>query len=257
MWPILLKVGPISIHTYGAFVAAGFLAAYGWMVRLAKAQNISHETILDFCWVLMLSGIAGARLLYVAFNFHYFIQSPAEIIKIWQGGLVFYGGLIAASLAGFVWVKRKNLSRPMMADIVAPALALGHAFGRLGCFAAGCCFGKFCDLPWAVTFNKPETLAPREVPLHPSQLYEAGLNFVLFLILNALARREKGIGTGRPAAVYVLSYSLIRFFVEFTRADDRGPLFLLLTSTQWVAIATFIAAAAWLLSRSLKKPARA
>ncbi len=252
MWPILVDFGSFSLHTYGVFVAVGFLAGYGWTVKLAKTRNISQDTVLDLCWVLLLSGIIGARLLYVAFNWDYFMSAPMEIVKLWQGGLVFYGGLILASVTGIVWVRRRKLSPALIADIVAPGLALAHAFGRLGCFAAGCCYGRACDLAWAVTFRHPGTLAPRDAALHPSQLYEAGLNFLLFLILNHAARRKDEIGTGRVAASYVLGYSLIRLAVEFTRGDERGPLFLSLTATQWVAAMTFLLAAAWWARRSIQ-----
>jgi phosphatidylglycerol:prolipoprotein diacylglycerol transferase len=252
MWPIIFKTGPFSLHTYGALVAAGFLAAYGWMVRLAKTKNISSDTILDFTWILLISGLIGARLLFVAFNWDYYSQAPVEILFLWQGGLVFYGGLILATIAGALWVRRRGLSAALMADIAAPSLALGHAFGRLGCFAAGCCYGKPCDLPWAVTFSHAESLGPRGVPLHPSQLYEAGLNFLLFFILNAYARKTDSLGTGRVAALYVFSYSLIRLAVEFTRGDERGPVFLTLTATQWIVVAIFAAAAGWII-RSMKR----
>lgn len=257
MWPILLKFGSFGLHTYGAFVAAGFLAGYGWMVHSGKTRNISQDTVLDLAWVLLLSGLIGARALYVAFNWDYYLQSPLEILKLWEGGLVFYGGLILASAAGVFWTRQKKLSIALIADLVAPGLALGHAFGRLGCFAAGCCYGRPCDLSWAATFNHPESLAPQGIALHPSQIYEAGLNFLLFFILNYAANRKNALGTGRVAALYVLFYSLARFSVEFTRGDDRGPLFLSLTATQWVAAATFSLAVVWWIRNSAQRTTHA
>jgi phosphatidylglycerol:prolipoprotein diacylglycerol transferase len=247
MFPILFTWGPITLHTYGALVAAGFFLAYRWAVRLARQNNVPSDFIADLAWILLLSGLAGARILYILFNLGYYASNPWDILKVWQGGLVWYGGMAFAALVGAWWLHRREISIPLAADLCAPGVALGHALGRTGCFMAGCCFGRTCDLPWAVTFRHPESLAPQGVPLHPSQLYEAGLNFFLFLLLILLARwKRPAVGSGRLALLYMGLYSLIRFCVEFTRGDDRGPVLASLTAPQWISLAGLLLAfAAW------------
>jgi len=246
MWPILFDWGPVTLHTYGALVALGFF--FGAMVTasLAGRRGIPRETVLDLVWVAAVSGLAGARAFYVLLQWDYFAHQPLEILKIWQGGLVWYGGVLAAVPALLFWLKKKNLPAPLMADLLAPGVALGHAVGRLGCFAAGCCFGRVCDLPWAVVFTHPDSLAPRGLPLHPSQLYEAVLNGLVFTLLLFLARRPSWPGRGRLAALYVLFYGVIRLLVEHGRGDDRGALVGPLTPTQWVAVVTALAGLVYL-----------
>ncbi len=244
MWPILLKVGPVTLHTYGLLVALGFFAGYAWLLKQSRRNGLSAEIATDLVWVLLLSGILGARLLYVLFHWRYYLDAPLDILKLWQGGLVWSGGLLCAMAAGALWLKRRNMSLLLAADLAAPAAALGHAVGRLGCFAAGCCYGRPSDLPWAVTFRHPETLAPANTPLHPSQLYESGLNLLLFAVLaSAGGKPALALGRGRLAVLYLALYGVLRFLVELFRGDDRGPVFASLTSTQWVAVACVLAAA--------------
>jgi phosphatidylglycerol:prolipoprotein diacylglycerol transferase len=250
MWPILFKWGPVTLHTYGALVALGFFLGYYRALFLARRRGISDDVMADFAWIALVAGLAGARVLYVLFNLGYYRGAPLDVLKVWQGGLVWYGGLIAGAAASAAWFRHKKISVALAADVCAPGLALGHALGRLGCFFAGCCYGRACALPWAVTFRNPDSLAPQNAPLHPSQLYESGLNLLLFLLLDKLARSEGRLRPGRGllAMLYAGSYSVIRFLVEFTRGDDRGPVFASLTSTQWISVAGLSAAlAGWAL----------
>ena len=245
MFPILLKLGPFTLHTYGALVALGVYLGHRRILTLARRQNLEEKTVIDLTWIALLAGLAGARILYVAFHWDEYRAAPLDILKLWQGGLVWYGGLLAGILAGVVWAKRKKAPILRIADIFAPSVALAHGIGRLGCFFAGCCYGRACSLPWAVTYRSTNALAPLGVPLHPSPLYEAALGFLLFLGLNHLLRSDKlskVIGPGIIALLYVMAYSVIRFIVEFTRNDDRGPIFFHLTFTQWIAVAGWILA---------------
>src|SRR3989339_541590 len=173
MFPVLLKIGPISIFTYGFFIAVGFLAGIFLATKEAKRLGEDYEKIMDLCFYILVAAILGSRLFYVATSPEMFLKNPVEILKIWNGGLVFYGGFIAALVTGVIYLKVKNIPVWKTADIMAPSIALAHFFGRIGCFFAGCCYGKYCDLPWAVTFNHPDSLAPTGIPLHPTQLYEA------------------------------------------------------------------------------------
>ncbi|MBF0468676.1 MAG: prolipoprotein diacylglyceryl transferase, partial [Desulfamplus sp.] len=162
----------------------------------------------------------GARVLYVLVNFNEFASDPISVFKIWNGGLVFYGGFIAALVSAFLFVRKKGLPLGKTADIIAPAIALGHAIGRIGCFFAGCCYGQRCDLPWAVIFKDSQSLAPLNIYLHPTQIYEAVSNLVLFVILLFVDNRKKRDGI--TFWFYIFLYGLVRSFIETFRGDPRG-----------------------------------
>ena len=139
MHPILFKLGPITIYTYGLFIALAFLASIYLAARSAKREGIDSQKIIDLSFYLMLAAIIGSRLLYVLLNFKYYLSAPGAIWQIWEGGLVFYGGLIAAAAVSFIYIRKKGLNLWQITDIFAPSLALGQAIGRWGCFFAGCC----------------------------------------------------------------------------------------------------------------------
>jgi phosphatidylglycerol:prolipoprotein diacylglycerol transferase len=223
MFPVLLKVGPVSIFTYGFFIAVGFLAGIYLAVREARRLGEEPEIIMDLCFYILVAAIIGSRLFYVATNPGMFLDDPVEILKIWNGGLVFYGGFIAALVTGIIYLKIKNIPVWKTADIMAPSISLAHFFGRIGCFFAGCCYGKYCDLPWAVTFSNPDSLAPQGLPLHPTQLYSALNNLAIFLILFFFRKRKKY--DGQLFWLYVLMYGITRLFIEIFRADFRGEFF--------------------------------
>ncbi len=241
MHPDLFSIGPITIHTYGVMVAIGFLLGVGLALRQARKEGIPPERISDLSFYLLLAAIIGSRIFYVLLNPGPYIKNPLAILKIWEGGLVFYGGLIFAVITGVIYIKRHNLSLWQIADIFAPSIAIGHAIGRLGCFFAGCCHGRPADLPWAVTFTDPHSLAPLGIALHPTQLYEAGGEFINFLILLLLRKRQTF--RGEIFWSYVILYSILRFFVEFFRGDAaRGMLTQELSVAQAISIVMFFTA---------------
>ncbi len=248
MHPALIKIGPLTIHTYGALVAAGFLLGIALAVRQAKRQGMPHERIADLAFYVVVSASLGSRLFYVLMNLSYYAERPLDALKVWEGGLVFYGGLILAAAVGAWYMKSKGLPFLRTADIFAPSLAVGHAVGRLGCFSAGCCYGSPADVPWAVTFTDPEALAPLGIGLHPTQLYESGGEFLLFLVLIGLRKRKPRAGT--LFFGYLLGYSALRFFTEFLRGDL--PKVAGLSATQALSIVLFVVAVVMLLR--LKKP---
>ncbi|WDP88762.1 MAG: prolipoprotein diacylglyceryl transferase [Desulfobacter sp.] len=223
MYPILLEIGSLKLYTYGLFLALGFMTAIWFTKRNARFYGISHQTVSDLFFAILVSAIVGARLLYVGINFKDYQNNFLEMFKIWNGGLVFFGGFIASVAAAVIFCRIRKLEVWKTADVLAPGLALGHAVGRFGCFFAGCCYGRACDLPIAVTFSHPESLAPLHTALHPTQLYMVGTNFVLFLILLAIQRRKRF--TGMVFLSYVMLYSLFRAVVEFFRGDFRGDFF--------------------------------
>jgi len=241
MHPDLFSIGPITIHTYGVMVAIGFLLGIGLALRQARKEGIPPEKISDLSFYLLLAAIIGSRIFYILLNPGPYIKNPVAILKIWEGGLVFYGGLIFAVITGVIYIKRHNLSLWQIADIFAPSIAVGHAIGRLGCFFAGCCHGRPADLPWAITFTDPHSLAPLGIALHPTQLYEAGGEFINFLILLLLRKRQTF--RGEVFWSYVILYSILRFFVEFFRGDAaRGMLTQELSVAQAISIVMFFTA---------------
>lgn len=224
MYPVLFEFGRLKIYTYGFFVAAGAVAAILFARRRARQTGLDPNRITDLCFYLVIAAILGSRLFYVAVNLEYFSAAPLEIFKIWSGGLVFYGGFIAALITGLLYTRRQGLPLGKTADIAAMALPLGHFFGRIGCFFAGCCYGQTCDLPWAVTFAHPDSLAPLHVPVHPTQLYSAAANLAIFLLLFSLRNQQRL--SGRLFLLYMFAYGILRSVIEIFRGDDRGAFLL-------------------------------
>ncbi|MBI3292565.1 MAG: prolipoprotein diacylglyceryl transferase, partial [Elusimicrobia bacterium] len=247
--------------TYGVLVAGSFLV--GWWVAQQNVHRLALEERLfeQVAWWAVIGGLLGGRLTYVALNLSDYLNHPVEIFKIWQGGMVFYGGFLVAAVAGAVCVRRYRRTHGLVhdgpvcvwrfADALAPAIALGHAMGRLGCFAAGCCYGRPTAFRWGVIFRHPESLAPLGIRLHPTQLYEAALNLGIFGLLQwrllTIVKREtfEQKHPGQVFAWYVGLYAVTRFFLEWWRGDDRGPLVGGVSPSQWAAIGCLVALSLW------------
>lgn len=241
MHPILFRLGPFTLHTYGVFVAAAFLAAIGFSLKEARRVGEDPSKILDLSFYMIIAALVGSRVLYVVINAETFLKDPLETIKIWNGGLVFYGGFLGACLTAVWYVRKEGLSAWKTADILAPSIALGQGIGRIGCFFAGCCYGKPCDLPWAVTFSNVKSLAPQGVALHPTQLYSSLNGLAIFLLLVVM-RRYKAFH-GQLFWVYVLLYGVTRSLIEIFRGDERGTIVHGLASTsQFIGILMMCAA---------------
>lgn len=205
-------------------LAAAFFLALALAIRQARKEGITSERIVDLSLYLLVAAIVGSRLLFVFTDLHYYMENPLRIFKLWEGGLVFYGGLILGIPVGIYYIKKHDLPLWKVGDILAPSIAIAQAVGRLGCFSAGCCYGKPSDLPWAVTFRDLDSLARLNIPLHPTQLYESSGTFIIFLFL--IFMRKKKSFDGQLFWLYVLLYSILRFFIEFFRGDEiRGMLF--------------------------------
>ncbi len=223
MHPILLQVGSLKLYTYGFFVALGFIIAIWFTRRNARFYGVPDQMVSDLFLTVLISAIAGARLLYVLINIDAYRDNLLDIFKIWNGGLVFFGGFIGGVLGAIIFLRIKKIEIWKTADVLSPGLALGHSVGRFGCLFAGCCYGKSCSLPIALTFTNPDSLAPLNIPLHPTQLYMIASNFVLFLILLAIQRRKRF--NGMVFLSYIMLYSVFRSIIEFFRGDFRGNFF--------------------------------
>lgn len=248
MHPVLLQVGSLKIYSYGVFVAVGFLAAIWVAGREIARQGQDREKFYDMGFWVVLSAIAGARLFHVLVYWPQYAANPLEILKLWNGGLVFYGGFLAAVAACLIYLRKNRIPFLPVADASALGIPLGLAFGRLGCTMAGCCYGKPSALPWAVTFSDPASLAPLHVPLHPTQVYESLAGFAIFGVLYATRDRFRTPGT-RFWTMLVL-YGVARSFLEIFRDDPRGFLGPFSESQVVSAVLIVYAAISLILARS-------
>ena len=217
MHKIAFEIGPFPVQWYGVFVALGFLAGLWTASRRGVRDGLHPEKIMDAGPWLILGAIIGARTLYViSYWREKFADEPfAEIFMVQHGGLVFYGGLIGAIAGGLIYAFKNKLPVWKFADVLAPSIALGYVPGRLGCLMNGCCFGRACELPWAIHF--PKEHETHGVGIHPTQLYDALLNLALYLALAWLYRRKKF--DGQVFGAYLVAYAFTRSFVELFRGD--------------------------------------
>lgn len=241
MHPELFSIGPLTLRTYGLFVALGCLAGLATAIRLGKSKGLDSNRILDMGFIVILSGMIGSRLLYIIINLPDYIANPLNIFKIWEGGLVFSGGLVAVIIVVLIYVRKYNYNLWTICDLWSPAASIGEGIGRIGCFFAGCCYGRPCDLPWAVTFTDPKTIAIPNFPLHPTQLYSFLSGMIIFavlMIINSKRRYE-----GQVFLWFLILHSTARLFIEQFRFDARGSVFNdTLTMTQLVALVILFAA---------------
>jgi len=223
------------------FVATGFLAGLMVAVRLGKTGGITPQQTMDIGFVMIVAAIVGSRLLYILMNLSHYLARPMDIFKIWQGGLVFSGGIVGA-LVAVIWYTRKHrLSFWKVADMWAPAVAVGQGIGRIGCLMAGCCYGKPTGSTCGVVFTNPHSLAPLNIPLHPTQLYSSLGNFIIFFVLMMLHRKKTY--HGQVFLWLLVLHSTFRLFVERFRGDDRGMVFATgMSVTQLVTLVILIGA---------------
>lgn len=263
MYPKLISLGPLTLYTYGFLLAVAFFFGLWLTARFARREGIHEDTIWNLGLLIVVCGLLGSKLLMIVTEWNYYRDHPAAIFSLstLQSAGVFFGGLLCA-LAGCAWYFRRHHLPPWkMADLFAPGLALGHAIGRLGCFSAGCCFGRPASVPWAVIFTDPvageQTGVPLHLPLHPTQLYESAAETLIFLLLLGLRRRKSY--EGHLILTYLALYSVARFIIEFYRGDERGSLFGgLLSTSQFISIITFCVAILTMIVRArIKLPAAA
>ena len=252
MHPILFQLGKLNIYAYGFFIVLGFGAGVFFTILKAKKVGIEVplERVIDILFYSVLSAIVGSRILFVLIHFDFYRENPLKIFKLWEGGLVFYGGLIFAIGISMGYMRWYRLPIWRLTDLVSPSIALGLFFGRIGCFFAGCCYGKETSLPWGIPFTDPNSLARLNVSLHPTQLYDAASSLAIFFFLNW--REKRKTFDGQIFFLFLLFYSISRFFIEMLRGDPRGFLFGdLLSTSQGIGI--FLAISSLFMLFYLKK----
>jgi phosphatidylglycerol:prolipoprotein diacylglycerol transferase len=229
----LLEAGPVTIYTYGVLLAAAYLLGLWLGVRRANAAGLDGNKVLDLGIWVIIAALVGAKGLLFVVDFEHFTSSREEFFSLLRSGGVFYGGLIAASLTCIYQLRKHKLPLWQSGDLFAPGIALGYMVGRLGCLAAGCCYGKPTQVAWAITFTDPAAAlnvgTPLNVPLHPTQIYEALAGLLILVVVLALERRPKAFA-GRTFWQFVLLYAVSRFVIEFFRGDDRGMVSMFSTS---------------------------
>jgi phosphatidylglycerol:prolipoprotein diacylglycerol transferase len=231
MYPILFRLDGLTIYAYGFFLILGLVVAGTIAVLKVRKEglHIPFDRVADLFFYSVLSAVVGSRLLFVLINFDLYRENPLKIFKIWEGGLVFYGGLVLAVGVVIGYMRWYRLPILKLFDLISPLIGLGLFFGRIGCFFAGCCYGKETSLPWGVIFTNPNSLARLNVPLHPTQLYDALNGLAIFLFLIWRAKRKAF--DGQIFFFFLLLYSVTRFFIEMLRGDPRGFIFQDLIST--------------------------
>ena len=269
MYPRLLELGPVTLYTYGILLAAAYLAGLKLAMVRASQRQLDQTRVLDLGIYIIISALVGAKLLLLLTDVQSYIDNPRELLTLARSGGVFYGGLILAVVVALWYIRRVGLPLWTTCDVFAPGIALGHIIGRLGCFFAGCCYGKPTDVAWAITFTDPFAAAnvgtPLNVPLHPTQLYEAGAEAIILALLLATESRGRRF-PGRTFWLYLLLYAVSRYAIEIYRGDPRGTVGMFSTS-QFISVVlaplavvmlvALVGSALCLHGLALPKPARA
>lgn len=230
MHPVLFKIGPLVIYSYGTMLATAFIVSVLLIFTHARKLRLEEETIISLNFYIIIPAIIGARIFYVILNLKEFLAAPLEILMVHHGGLVFYGGLLGGLLGGIFYVRRNRLPVAQIFDMVAPYIVLGQAIARIGCLLNGCCYGK--------------PISPGV--LYPTQLYSSLANLGIFFILVAWSNFKKK--NGEVFAGYLLLYSVKRFLIEFLRGDS-SKIFFNLTLFQIISLAMGVAVSIWLFKK--------
>ncbi len=254
MLPKLISIGSFYIPTYGVLVALAFLAGLSVTLRLSKRIGLPSEKVTNLVVYCAIAGIGGAKLFMFLFDLPEYLHDPGQIFtfQTLQAAGVFHGGFVAALIVAVLYMRKQRLPVWQTMDAFAPGVAIGQAIGRLGCFAAGCCWGRECDLPWGVRFRSDFAApVPLDRPLHPVQLYESAADLAIFGILFWYFKRTPR--RGNVIALYLILYSTARFIIEFYRVHEQslvGPFSL----TQWIALGLLLLGVVFLLRPRQQNP---
>jgi phosphatidylglycerol:prolipoprotein diacylglycerol transferase len=225
MHPILFEIRGFPVYTYGVMLAAAYLLGLQFALVRARSRGLKPERVMDLGIWIIVSALVGAKLLLLVVEWDSYTRTWPDLLTLVRSAGVFYGGLITAVAVALFYLWRHRMPMWSVTDVFAPGIALGHVIGRLGCFFAGCCFGREASVPWAVTFHSEYAArnvgTPINVPLHPTQLYEAGAELLILGLLLLTERRGRPF-PGRTFWGYMLLYGISRFVIEFYRGDARG-----------------------------------
>jgi phosphatidylglycerol:prolipoprotein diacylglycerol transferase len=247
MHPLLFTIGSIPIHTYGFLIAVGFLTAVFTIRKLSIRSGLNPDRVLDLTFWMLLIGFLGARVLYIITRLDYFLADPVSVFRVWEGGLVFLGGPIACVPFAIWYMKKHKLPAWLTADILVIGLTVNHAFGRLGCLAAGCCYGKPTGSSFGIRlYSDLVDKDMQGIPLHPTQIYESTALFILFFGLLYVFRKRSF--DGQAVLTYFMAYPIIRSIIEIFRGDlIRGFVIDgILSTSQFLSILVFIGASVFL-----------
>ena len=247
MHPDLFHIGPLTVRTYGLAMAVSFLVGFYLAARRAPRERIDPELVLDCFLPVFIGAILGARILYIFTDIRTYIENPLEILKIWRGGLVWYGGFIGALIGAYLFLRYKKHGFWKMMDLMAPYAGLGYAIHRtFGCFGGfGCCYGKPTDLPFPLGVTFPEGAPASRIygfgqPVHPTQLYESINGLIIMAVLMLYRRNPHSVG--KPSAIFLLIYAVMRFLIEFLRGDPYRGFIGPLSTSQFISIPLIILA---------------
>jgi len=249
VYPELFSIGPITVYSYGVLLAASYLLGLRLAMSRGKSRGLDSNRVLDLGIYIIIAALVGAKLLLLIVDFDQFRRSPADLFSLVRAAGVFYGGLLLAAVVAFWYIAKHRMPFWTTCDAFAPGIALGHVTGRLGCMAAGCCYGTQTTVPWAVVFTNPLAATnvgtPLNIPLHPTQLYEAGAELLILVFLLTTERRGKAFA-GRTFWAYMLLYAISRYIIEFYRGDPRGMV-LGMSTSQFVSLLLLPVAAVMLI----------
>ncbi len=230
MMPDLVRWGDFALHTYGLMWAVGIWLAVWRGLKAAPRYGINTDDVFDLAFAMVMAGILGGRLLYVLTNWSQYAGDWWGILRLWEGGMSYFGGFVAGALAGLWMVRRRQLNAWQVADLSAPSLALAYAIARIGCFAAGCCYGRPTTLPWGVQFPG------LDAPVHPTQLYSTIINLAIFVVLTRVDGRRRFVG--QVFALFLILHGVYRALIEFLRVGATSePLWGLFTYGHLPALA--------------------
>ena len=240
MYPRLFEFGWFTVYSYGLLLALAYLLGLQMALVRARRRGMDSTRIMDLGIWIIISALIGAKLMLLIVDWDYFSRNPRELISLAQSGGVFYGGLILALIVALWYMWRHRMAIWATCDVFAPGIALGHVIGRVGCFLAGCCYGRPTDVPWAVRFTDPFASAnvgtPLHIDLHPTQLYEAGAELLILGLLLGTERMGRPF-PGRTFWGYMCLYGVSRFIIEMFRGDPRGFMFGTgLSTSQFIAV---------------------
>lgn len=231
MYNDIVSIGPITIHGYGLMIGLGILFAVFLADKRAGKKGLDSEMVYNMAFLSLIFGFIGAKLLYCIVEIKSIISNPMNIIN--GTGFVVYGGIIGGAAAVIIYCRIKKLSFLRYFDLIVPSLALAQGFGRIGCFLAGCCYGKETESALGITFHN-SLFAPNNVKLIPTQLMSSAGDFLIAAALIVFARRNKK--PGQVGALYMILYSVGRFIIEIFRGDSRGEVGGLMSTSQFIAI---------------------